>query len=106
MNKTQVKHTETPWKTDNFKYFEGLNTRIIAGKEGDETYIGLIEGNNDSDKINEANAEFIVRCCNAHEKLVEALQIAFDLIDGNDGALALPEEVKQIKQALAQAKGE
>lgn len=60
--------------------------------------------------IDAANAEFIVRACNAHDDLVKALQAARrDYIDAN--AIAIPEEqagyplLVEMDAALARATG-
>ena len=69
-------HTPLPWKT---KYFSCPN--IVSVENGecvttiDGNFIEVLEGEDDrfSTDRNEANAEFIVKACNAYPKLVELL---------------------------------
>jgi hypothetical protein len=64
-NNMKSKHTPTPWKEDHQGglYIEGKNGEYIAEVES--------EGGREEQF---ANAAFIVRACNAHDALVEALQ--------------------------------
>lgn len=77
-------HTPTPWTLiDNGKYLEikvPWDGRVVANKFS-PSVVDMIayEGN---DGINgRANAEFIVRACNSHAQLVEALKSALAVID-------------------------
>lgn len=62
MNKTQ--HPPTPWSASNNE-IRSLNSVLLATMQKHL----LINGINQ-----EANAEFIVKACNSHEALVEALE--------------------------------
>lgn len=67
---SKVKWTPTPWSIDKV-----WQTYITAGDERGEQRIGEINGGlNASDEQDAANAAFIVRACNAHDALVEALE--------------------------------
>lgn len=95
------KHTPTPWLLDGFDicHHTGPATIHVIAKtstpvEGDE----------------QANAEFIVRACNAHYDLVEALQtvgLSYELaiqsgaVKDDDGSIG-----EMVDAALKKAKGE
>lgn len=78
-----AKHTATPWVVATNA--GGPETLIRAGNERTGRRIAdtfasqpsakTREGYIASRKENEANAEFIVRACNAHDDLVKALQV-------------------------------
>lgn len=61
----ETKHTPTPWQID----VKGEGA--ITGKDGQ--LIGRLN-NTERNEERDANAAFIVRCVNAHDELVEALQ--------------------------------
>ena len=57
-----TKHTPTPWT-------------VLDGLSYPEPFTGIAGGNGrDPVPLNEINAAFIVRACNAHDDLVAALQ--------------------------------
>lgn len=75
------KHTPTPWKSDGYWIRQsGPNgTRMVA----DICYTGPHHTPADEYPescriVDKANAEFIVRACNCHDELVEALQAQED----------------------------
>lgn len=89
-------HTPTPWNIHQPSYNE---TPLIFGL-GDDYAIAEISGVDQTNK--EASAEFIVRACNAHEDLINALTGALeyieeDCIESKDFTLNL------IKEALKKA---
>ena len=59
-------HTQTPWKLD-----LGLGAPEIVGN-GRRIARVLYEGGSEDNEV-EVNAQFIVRACNSHEELVDAL---------------------------------
>jgi hypothetical protein len=102
-------HTPGPWKVDPSTAF---NEALISAR-GVE--IGLLYCSDGADDETElpgiANAEFIVRACNAHDELVAALQMVQRVVEW-DGSLPRPDDVPdayametQIKAALAKAEG-
>lgn len=82
----EVKHTPLPWKQNNVGDVVSGKTVIL------ETY----------DNQDEANAAFIVRACNAHYALIEALE---GLLKEMNGYGDEEHEAKAIA-ALKLAKGE
>ena len=59
-----MNHTPTPWAVDS-------DNRFVVGPEGQSIFSGLaLDDNNES----EANAAFIVKACNCHERLVKLLE--------------------------------
>jgi len=72
-----MKHTQTPWELR-----ENVDYGIQAGKEGLEYFItapGI------SSQEIRANAVFIVRAVNAHEKLLAAVNMVFAAADDGGG---------------------
>ncbi len=97
---TKQKHTPTPWGTKQFN-----EVQYSIGPAGQDFFIVAItsQGND------KPNAEFIVRACNCHDELVEALErIAFEPQGPADASCrqVLDACVKIAKQALAKARGE
>ena len=91
-------HTPAPWTISDHS-----NTDIADAK-GDpvgETFSRYWDGHTDHfDAERRANAAHIVRCVNAHDELVAALQAADDRLD----RMMCPLKVQQqIKAALAKA---
>jgi len=100
------KHTPGPWSV-------GTGLRTSAGKG-----IGFIAEiktlpNRDYQQM-EANADFIVRACNSHDELLEALKeclkavntvIAFSDMAGHE-SLSFIRVKKMAEQAIAKAEGE
>lgn len=62
------KHTPTPWKTDGNEIWQ--EKPIIENKH---FHICKVHGVCQT-QVNKANASFIVRACNSHDELVEALK--------------------------------
>ena len=82
------KHTPTPWRVDS-KYradIIGADGRDVAETALSASYRRPLE-----DQY--ANAAFIVRACNAHEAMREALKHAFDALHAH-GGLAYEENGK------------
>ena len=99
------KHTPGPWHVGEVEEIDpedsqenGIN---IMSAEG--YYIaGVIGGF--SDGVQEANAAFIVRACNAHDELVAALRA---YVENDDiGARLRSQRFLNARAALAKARGE
>ena len=105
----ETKHTPGPWAAvRNATYWEFGNYNHNHGQIGDccvSNWLYDEEGNpisqEEAGKIAEANAEFIVRACNAHYELLEALE---GLINGI-GAGISSEAYKKADAAINKAKG-
>lgn len=70
----KVKHTETPWYTA-----EAYPNQVFAEDRHATALATCDYGSHDRrgyDDVDVANAELIVRACNAHDKLVAALKYA------------------------------
>lgn len=116
ISKQEVKHTPTPW----FAQRQGSSTvyiesRIRPGTLQEVAACGPTEAGSEQQ---DANAEFIVRACNAHEQLVAALrdlevaanslQYCFDRRPENFGVALtqLTADAQRARAVLAQATGE
>jgi enoyl-CoA hydratase/carnithine racemase len=73
---TGAKHTATPWHR-NIKPAAKYPV-IFAGQN---THVAQVVAWGLPDEVVEANLEFIVRACNAHDDLVKALKVARDCIE-------------------------
>ncbi len=106
---SDIKHTPTPWRTD-----EDFDHLSVAGADGaqiaDCCILGFKVKRNDA--INRANAAFIVRAVNAHDDLVDALEVAKQFVeqeaemrgDADKGyALSCAAILPVIRAALAKA---
>ena len=70
---TEPKHTPTPWQAWHVhRAHTGFRCAVNAINEHSTEQVGVCYGADVT--IVRANAEFIVRACNAHDKLVEALE--------------------------------
>jgi len=101
-----TKHTPTPWKTEQGYHGCYRIVRIGADKnEGDITDTCM-----DDVYISEPDAAFIVRACNCHDELVDALESALrNVISlGTSGVGGMDDwpQVKHYRAVLAKAKGE
>jgi len=98
---SEQKHTPTPWDSGHDGEIDFIYTDVGSNKticemlymeEWDEVGIGE----------SQANAEFIVQACNAHDQLIEALEKIAEM--GYDVDLfPVKEAVKIAKEALAAA---
>jgi len=130
--------TPLPWKVNSFRgiatlTLEGGGTveypicQVYTGNDDkEETLKGVALIYGDTYEEQTANAEFIVRACNSHEQLVEALEaVAFALLASAQALGPIPQmltesvpksevldvltktfPVDKIRAALAAAKGE
>jgi hypothetical protein len=71
-----TQHTPTPWE------IEAISGDLVLAAVGDECVIAYLPPNPNR----AANAAFIVRACNAHEQLVEALQAAVQQAEAEHAA--------------------
>lgn len=97
---SEAEHTQTPWATNGNR----VENRDEHGIVNDGWIIGDCDGP-DAD----ANAEFIVRACNAHADLVEALEMVRDADEDckRDGLPTMPPMARaKIDAALSKARGE
>ena len=103
-NETENKHTPTPWIVDpgtvTIHAQNPINGSCIASVLG--------TGDEDSDQVSLADAEFIVRACNSHEALLEAAKRAYTHISLTIGLVSnKTREEKELLQmihlAIAQA---
>lgn len=69
---TQATHTPTPWYVDERGNIRQQSTGNVLADMQDGTRVN--RESRISKREMEANAAFIVRACNSHEKLVEALK--------------------------------
>ena len=109
--KTQPKkqeHTPTPYSImTSAKYDENSKRsgwQFLIGNESLPGYVAGIDcGNKDIGfEQEQANAEFIVQACNAHDELVTTLKDLIDIAEATHGA---QERVARAKHALAKAEG-
>jgi len=79
--KTEGKHSPGPWKARPSKF--GKNPALTNPPgivDGQNDYVAVLGGGNVHFSNAEANAEFIVRACNTHDDLLEALKEARDAL--------------------------
>ena len=93
-------HTPTPWYFDELRGNDGMG--YVCGP-ADE----VITHHGDhslSQGINQANAAFIVRACNAHEELVEAARTTVRVAEAGPVIERNKPHYVKARAALAQAK--
>ncbi len=110
---SDAKHTPTPWvfiPMNEYVYDAAFKYRI-EGEDGFSPCCIYADGTKNKGTT-EANAAFIVRACNSHDALVDALKKATDIlerIDTQETRLVftkdheIPDLVKSSRQALADA---
>ena len=97
----QAAHTPTPWIIASQIAGEG----IWIESEGDEPEeICKVSAETTGEKEAKANAAFIVRACNSHAALVEALELVDDMWANNGEPT--DEHIRRIRAALKLAKGQ
>jgi hypothetical protein len=81
----ETKHTPTPWKAIRSSSFWDIDP--VNRKDGDPHSIGNVCSSDpdDSTGLQEANAAFIVKCVNAHDELVKALESALKNLRHHSG---------------------
>lgn len=65
-------HTKLPWEVVKSQDGDGMQIAAIQSTTGE----WVCDGDSWIGKESRANAEFIVRACNSHQELVEALEAA------------------------------
>lgn len=100
------KHTPIPWHESNERNAGGqLIDIVIRNKKRDP--IALVSALGWDKKTSRANAEFIVRACNAHDDLLDACREMVEQYGGMiDGIVEEPARiaVEKAKDAIAKAK--
>lgn len=96
------KHTPTPWITQQIEN----HIQIMRGHE--YGYTGIGQTYHTDLETNKANAAFIVRACNSHDALVEALEglLADDGTASSQNINKVLKAREKARTALALAKGE
>ena len=103
-----MNHTPTPWyRADNLF---AKKATILSRQPEMGTHVLTMNTNG----LNwEANAEFIIRCCNSHADLVAALEMQISAFSGDaideiemGYGLGTAQRVDAARAALAKAKGE
>ena len=94
-NCDKPQHTATPWKSYN---------HYVLSSVGDIANCQIVqEGNPITPEESYANAEFIVKACNNHDALMEALKDCLAVLRlDSDMEEDFAEEIKKAKTALAQ----
>ena len=83
-----MKHTELPWRIkEGFSSIVGPNNKWVAAVQPEELF----------------NAEFIVRACNSHYELLEAVQMTLDALNAQVPYSSVLKET--LKKAIAKADG-
>ncbi len=96
MKKT-TPHTPAPWNIVPTVHSGRLN--IFGVSPTQEYYIGTLVGGSKKDlQLLRANAAFIIKACNSHQDLAQALEMVLDA-DGDLDAI----DFNQIRAALAEA---
>lgn len=101
MNK--AKHTPAPWKV----FYATNNDQLIIGV-GQETGEGIIASNGSfwgTDAEAKANAEHVVKCVNAHDSLLDALELVKSQLEKD--YITMTNDVEgAVYDAIKEAKGE
>ncbi len=102
-----MEHTKLPW-TEPRIYKDCDNRPYCISIYGGELTIAVHQHGVNSKNCDEAkaNAEFIVKACNAHYKLFEACEVAFGLLTKRDSHEEADEEevVGMLERAITKAK--
>lgn len=95
-----TKHTPTPWAISS----NGFNIYGPPDAEGQVTFVASIFRKPIQD-IEDANAEFIVRACNAHDELLAACKATLKYLQYSSKHAENRELRKQIRAAVDKAEG-
>lgn len=76
-------HTPTPWHFSETTWPDNIETINVAAEDGYHVCKVSSRYSTDGCSENEANAVFIVRACNSHDKLVEAISALLQHWDGD-----------------------
>lgn len=93
----QAKHTATPWGFDTINDCQDARVVIYSKnlRDLDEVASMVVF---DEVEVAKANAAFIVKACNSHKALVEALRYVYSVLSNQDGLAK-----EKIERALKQA---
>ena len=94
------KHTELPWKSPDYK-----NTLKLVNKDGVMICDALIAnggGGHKSFHEAEANATFIIKACNNHYQLLDALRVLVYEVEFTNGE-DIAEPLERANQAIKDA---
>lgn len=103
-----TQHTPGPWTRTPEERFKHDSSAGIKGPNGNYLAAALDFNRTDRDEEVEANAEFIVRACNAHDELLAALEDIIETPVGHttaDCAKDLAACIRIARAAIAKAKG-
>ena len=100
-------HTKTPWSIEGCTVYK-LNTSGINIFDAEVRAGYGDDDHRTRENVLEANAAFIVRACNSHEKLVAAIKKVARILDAQDDPRYSIHHplVKPLLEALAIAEGE
>lgn len=105
---TQPKHTPLPWHQSHRQIDSGGYSTQIYTEDGETIatmhWYPKDMGNGVTATCRADNAEFIVRACNAHYELLEALKLAHAALSGSNMNMNVVE--KKVKSAIAKAEGQ
>jgi len=107
MNKqTKTKHTETPWEIERpFKekglYIQGKNTEIVCQVYPKQYFDP--EDKTVMAKIQQANAQFIIKACNNHYDLLEACKYTLKELSKLWDKHQIEIDIVPIQQAISKA---
>ena len=107
-----MEHTKTPWRVGTAYHNDvtiesGNGTRIAVMENPDMFYEQKTEDHISYSKTQEANTEFIVRACNAHEDLLDACAQAINDWHADDANFHIeePKYLKMARKAISKAEG-
>lgn len=100
-----LEHTPLPWcgacPTD-ADYEDWRDLNIVMDSDANTRVAFMANDGTPENRTARANAAFIVRACNNHHALVEALRKALDKAWTGH---ALPDELRELEAVLAKAEG-
>ena len=101
-----MQHTKTPWRVGNPSQMGSVVADEPVPEIGGSDAVGYYGGHLIAESIAPRNAEFIVRACNAHHQLVDALRSVRREVHGADPFSAdsyLPAEILDLVNAALAA---
>ncbi|MFA7308101.1 MAG: hypothetical protein WC026_15675 [Hyphomicrobium sp.] len=72
-----VEHTKTPWRVGR----NGGDDAVFSGNR----VVAMCDTDTNAERVDKANAAFIVRACNCHAELVEALARCEAMVSTDQG---------------------